>query len=249
MCHVGDRRGSFRYPSRLLKLERGDQTRVVLIETESEVLHGSYITLTHRWSSPRPPCLSISTLQEFKRSIPFDSLPIHFRDAAEVALSLHVNFLWIDCLCIIQDSRKDLLREVSSMKDIYANGILNISATSPESLVSGLLAPRLWCPSPICVKPRSSGVDENFQIKVMHANCLDSMILKAPLSKRGWVIQERLLSPRVVHFTLSRVVWECCGLTATEVYPKGTLECLTAANFPTKEQMSSFASRGEDIHA
>jgi hypothetical protein len=41
-----------------------------------------------------------------------------------------------------------------------------------------------------------------------------------PLSQRGWVVQERLLSPRTIHFA-TPVFWECRELIACETYPNG----------------------------
>lgn len=34
-----------------------------------------------------------------------------------------------------------------------------------------------------------------------------------PLLRRGWVYQERLLSPRLVHFAANEIMWECTGET------------------------------------
>ncbi|CAH0024514.1 unnamed protein product [Clonostachys rhizophaga] len=42
---------------------------------------------------------------------------------------------------------------------------------------------------------------------------------QAPLNRRSWVFQERLLSPRVLHFDKDQLVWECHSLTACERFP------------------------------
>ncbi|KAI0023924.1 heterokaryon incompatibility protein-domain-containing protein [Xylariomycetidae sp. FL0641] len=34
-------------------------------------------------------------------------------------------------------------------------------------------------------------------------------LMRSPLLKRGWVYQERILSPRILHFTEHHVLWEC----------------------------------------
>jgi hypothetical protein len=59
-----------------------------------------------------------------------------------------------------------------------------------------------------------------------HYDCLDPTlwereIKKAPLTQRAWVVQERLLSPRVVHFGANQLFWECQELQACETYPDG----------------------------
>ncbi|KAH7071610.1 hypothetical protein FB567DRAFT_612195 [Paraphoma chrysanthemicola] len=46
----------------------------------------------------------------------------------------------------------------------------------------------------------------------------------APISQRAWVIQERFLSPRVLHFTSDQMFWECSNKYACETFPKGMPE-------------------------
>ena len=42
-------------------------------------------------------------------------------------------------------------------------------------------------------------------------------VLKAsPLCKRGWVLQERLLSPRILYYSTDEFFWECLACTARE---------------------------------
>jgi hypothetical protein len=60
------------------------------------------------------------------------------------------------------------------------------------------------------------------------ANCLqafsDQTFLPpggSPLSRRGWVFQERMLAARAVHFTKNQVFCECSSLQASEILPKG----------------------------
>jgi hypothetical protein len=42
-----------------------------------------------------------------------------------------------------------------------------------------------------------------------------------PLLRRGWVVQELLLAPGVLHFCPTEMFWECFELTASETYPSG----------------------------
>ncbi|KAG6990927.1 hypothetical protein G7Y79_00060g092310 [Physcia stellaris] len=41
----------------------------------------------------------------------------------------------------------------------------------------------------------------------------------SPLIDRAWVVQERLLAPRVLHFANTQLYWECNELRACESYP------------------------------
>ncbi|PVH67330.1 hypothetical protein DL98DRAFT_602803 [Cadophora sp. DSE1049] len=40
-------------------------------------------------------------------------------------------------------------------------------------------------------------------------DCVSSLLNNHPLQKRGWVFQERLMAPRVLHFGNDRIFWEC----------------------------------------
>lgn len=44
---------------------------------------------------------------------------------------------------------------------------------------------------------------------------------KAPVNTRGWVLQERILAPRVLHFCHDQVAWECAEFDAAEGQPQG----------------------------
>ncbi|PVH96567.1 HET-domain-containing protein [Periconia macrospinosa] len=44
---------------------------------------------------------------------------------------------------------------------------------------------------------------------------------KQPLNQRAWVIQERLLSRRTLHYERGQLVWECNGLFASQRFPRG----------------------------
>lgn len=49
----------------------------------------------------------------------------------------------------------------------------------------------------------------------------DDLVNKAPVNVRAWVLQERLLAPRVLHFCKGSVAWECGGFTRAEGHPTG----------------------------
>lgn len=49
----------------------------------------------------------------------------------------------------------------------------------------------------------------------------DNLVNNAPVNVRAWVLQERLLAPRVLHFCKGSIAWECGGFTRAEGYPTG----------------------------
>jgi hypothetical protein len=44
---------------------------------------------------------------------------------------------------------------------------------------------------------------------------------EAPVNRRGWVLQERLMAPRVLHFCYDQIAWECSEFDAAEGRPRG----------------------------
>ncbi len=76
---------------------------------------------------------TVSNYEEMKRAIPMDTLPLLFQDAVTITKKLKLRHLWIDSLCIIQDSPEDKERELSKMGNIYRNAMLSIAADASEN--------------------------------------------------------------------------------------------------------------------
>ncbi len=118
------------------------------------------------------------------------------------------DYIWIDALCIMQDSRADWHLESTKMGDIYANSYCNIAATSAD-------------PDKGCFTSRSTSVVEPLFISnptsndpalthvIGYDDFWSNSLLDTILHTRGWVLQERLMPPRTVHFTYDQILWEC----------------------------------------
>ncbi|KAF2793382.1 HET-domain-containing protein, partial [Melanomma pulvis-pyrius CBS 109.77] len=172
------------YPTRLLQIEMsGTQTSIRLFTVESASFSGNYAALSHRWG---PPSSVFSTtkskLARFQNSIPVSQLPKTFLDAIEITKALGLAYLWIDSLCIIQDSRVDWETESAKMDKVYLNAAVTIAASSSGDTQGGCFLD--------LVQPASRLPD-------------------CPLNKRGWVFQEMVLSSRILHFTQDQVYWQC----------------------------------------
>ena len=77
-----------------------------------------WVTLSHCWSGHSPPVTSLSNYEEMKQEIPMATLPPLFQDAVAITRKLNLRHLWIDSLCIIQDSPEDKQRELAKMEHI-----------------------------------------------------------------------------------------------------------------------------------
>jgi hypothetical protein len=69
--------------------------------------HARYATLSHCWGRSTLAMTTLENLQKHIDSIPLDILPKTFRDAIVVCRQLGIQYLWIDRLCIVQNSSID----------------------------------------------------------------------------------------------------------------------------------------------
>ena len=99
-------------------------------------LNTIYATLSHCCDGRCDKILTSDTLRQFEESIPLASLPKSFQDAIVITQELGVSYMWIDALCIIQDSDNDeeWRREASFMGDIYANSYVTLAASNSLNL-------------------------------------------------------------------------------------------------------------------
>src|SRR5438552_2841114 len=82
-------------------------------------------------------------------------------------------------------------------------------AQSPFALLSGAIAGFQselcisveWMPSSMTSKPEFYGIP-------FFGRPLDPPG-QQPLNSRGWTLQERLLSPRTLHYCIDQIYWEC----------------------------------------
>lgn len=182
----------------------------------------SYVTLTHRWASNHVVKLKTSNLGSFMERIPGENLSQTFIDSIEFTRSLGVRYIWIDSLCILQDSSEDWQAEALQMDSVYRNSICNIAATGSSDSGGGLFQDRdeAW------VIPEEVEIQYRGHNRVYLAS-LQSLwgkwVSRSSLNRRGWVFQERLLSPRTLHFS-SQLFWECRTLQACETFPGGMPE-------------------------
>jgi hypothetical protein len=156
------------------------------------------------------------------RSISIDELPPLFQDAVAIAIRLHVNFLWIDSLCIVQDDAIDWQRESARMAAVYSSAYLTIAAAASSDSHEHCLNTR----EPPVGLSYSNTKRKCFDLKVRevadhHPNSDDKEppLIGGPLSTRAWALQEHMLSSRILHYTSSELVFECRATWSCECKP------------------------------
>ncbi|KAH7360959.1 heterokaryon incompatibility protein-domain-containing protein [Rhexocercosporidium sp. MPI-PUGE-AT-0058] len=141
-------------------------------------------------------------------------MPQTFQDAIMVTQELGQRYLWIDSLCIVQGEGGDWAAEATKMEAVFKNAYYTIAATSARDSTQGFLHPRHRELQYMMVPKSSHGkvyvctsIEEDF----------DSDVMQGILNKRAWVLQERALSRRTIHFTKNQTYFECGGGVRCEV--------------------------------
>ena len=131
-------------PSRLLRVQRQGSDITVRLINKSAYPNGTleYLTLSHCWGKGATVLLKQENIKSFQEEIDFEKLPATFTDAILTTIELGYQFLWIDSLCIIQDSLEDWAKESIIMSDIYRHCVCMIAAVAASSDDGGCFASR-----------------------------------------------------------------------------------------------------------
>lgn len=187
-------------------------------------------------------------------------MPANFYDATIITRRLGYKYLWIDSLCIIQDSYQDWETESQNMGNIYKNASVTLAAAAAKDSDGGMLKtnydpsvleakfePSRWFltdrkklnfyasqdPKSRTVTPDSplegSGRNSSCQIKLHQNSWSKAVILTpwmpfsdleenffrcavvGPLAHRGWTLQERILSRRILYYGSRQIYWQCAS--------------------------------------
>lgn len=178
--------------------------------------------------------MTVGTLIDKQKGFNVSSLPATLKDAVKVTRGLGIKFIWIDSLCIIQDSSDDKQKELPRMADYYRNSYLTITASTGAAVNSFLKSDGLCTKHPSPGIPKDvvpmglliSPIFEVVEQKDGGTNrvgtrftrdmiCYTLVRKEVPyflsmerISTRGWTFQERVLSPRNLIFG-GRLVWQC----------------------------------------
>ena len=205
-------------PTRVIDVGGNEKEEApILVETNGH--SGQYITLSHRWAKASEMVkLESTSLEAFKKGLVYESLPKVFRDAILVTRLLGVRYIWIDSICILQDSLEDWKREAARMGFVYSNSILTIAATGADDSNEGCFLPRNAPETqPVMLNYPIDSASEVGRIFLTPRRAkFDESVSRGPLSRRGWVLQELILSRRVLHYAREQMYWECQSVSKAE---------------------------------
>lgn len=214
-------------PTRVIDLGPPRSNQVPYIYT-SRGEFARYCTLSHRWGKNTILSTLKQNIEAHKLRLPLELMSSNFKDAIEVCRELCVRYLWIDSLCIIQDSREDWEEESAKMGDYYWNSFFTIAADHASDYYQGCFSRR----DPYSIQP--CNITFTFPHEIDRAI---AEVRVAPriqdgidwrhkqysiLDTRSWVLQERVLSPRTLFFGEHQLTFCCITMRASESIPEGS---------------------------
>lgn len=228
-----------------------------------------YAALSHCWGGQVSITALTSNLEEYALGLP-SPLPQTFHDAIAVTRGLGLKYIWIDSLCIVQDSVEDWRAESSKMAEVYANAYVTISSDAAKDSFAGFLQPpSRQVPRRKTIRYQSHASNRSaipgrrvdgegvihiryrgFLAEELPFHCWSSPAEtsgRSRLSERAWVFQERLLSSRTIHFSEHEMAWECrslcdCECSATSLRTVRTTSVIKHFLYPQKFDATAFKS-------
>ncbi|CAG8961989.1 hypothetical protein HYFRA_00014034 [Hymenoscyphus fraxineus] len=227
VCHQS---AAIHLPRRLLKIEDSGDLRLVLFGADTGEV--PYCALSYCWGNYPALKLLSENLEDMMRHISAKAMSKTHRDAVLLARALGHQYIWIDALCVVQDSQEDWGAESSRFLDYYENSILTIAVAgvarvagvaslSDDGFLNVFANPDLT--EHILVEARQDM--ESPRREWQHALHIraqsDDRDNDYPLYERSWAFQELLLSPRLLVLQSKSIVWCCDSLIC---YDTGTTQ-------------------------
>ncbi|KAF2639196.1 HET-domain-containing protein [Massarina eburnea CBS 473.64] len=221
-------------PTRLLDFREIESKQTAkVVDTKANNVKAPYATLSHCWGPanpydpqrPKKDLLTRKTMEEFTTvGIGWEKLSRNFKQAIKVAKLMGLRYACIDSLCICQGPDRDFYSGGALTHKVYRNSYCNIAAADSKDPAGGLFRER----DPYDVLPAKFESDERSPMfggkkiwNVLRGDVWDQMLLKTSLYTRGWLFQERMLSPRALHFGQHQIFWDCAEISACEALPDG----------------------------
>ncbi|KAF1949801.1 hypothetical protein CC80DRAFT_456958, partial [Byssothecium circinans] len=226
--HPSCRKELGRLPTRVVDV--GDGKILPKIYTSAGE-HEPYVALSYCWGQEGNTLLLSTNKDEFQEGIAAKRLPRTIADAITITQKLGVKYLWVDALCILQDSTEDLKHELSHMGSIYANAWFTIAAKHAANANGGCFQTRDWSKSAIVpLNLRLSNItipDYSLLSRrptYMRTSPLNPVMAfwkpgllakslqryKIPmLETRCWTLQEEILSRRMLNCGEHELGWVC----------------------------------------
>lgn len=115
-------------PKRIVDVGETNDEFVNLRDFGDKPTSAHYVCLSHRWQWSCPLITTQLNIESRKTRIAMDELSATLNDAILLTRAFNIRYLWIDSLCILQDSNLDWEIESSRMGAYYSRSWLTQAA-------------------------------------------------------------------------------------------------------------------------
>ncbi|KAL9619302.1 MAG: hypothetical protein Q9160_006067 [Pyrenula sp. 1 TL-2023] len=205
---------------------RGRKARPIrVIDVKNECLVSAddshYVALSYVWGKANSIVTLKSNLKDLEKqgslNLSTSRLPETIKDAMTFVRLLNERYLWIDCLCIVQDDKLEKRFQIDKMDGIYEEALFTIVAASGDDANAGLPGirggshSRHFQQSVAQISPATTVVASQPPIwdALEMPMGLEHLVKANTWYSRAWTYQERVLSRRSIIF-LDNSVHFCC---------------------------------------
>ncbi|KAE8378037.1 heterokaryon incompatibility protein-domain-containing protein [Aspergillus bertholletiae] len=181
----------------------------------------NYVALSHCWGKCIPFATTVENLEDRKREVRIEDMSRVFQEAVLITRRLHIRYLWIDTLCIVQNDRHDWEVEAGRMAKVYMDATVVIGASNSNADDQGFLGPRDHRGSIKWPGSLSNGRTSCLALSLLPpagqrwTSGRDPVSLE-PLQSRAWCLQERYLARRILLYGAKQLFWECRAISRAE---------------------------------
>ncbi|KAI8712842.1 HET domain-containing protein [Fusarium sp. LHS14.1] len=208
-------------PTRLIDVGADGDKMVKLVKTDQKDLSIEFLTLSYCWGKGTGNGKARTTwgnLQSRLNGMLIKDLPATIQDAITITRLMGIKYLWVDAMCIVQpngpNDQGDWATEAGRMGDYYAGSLCCIAASCANASTEGFLRPRAFgryelqtALFPFTEENKQGCLWTEFRPTLENGPFSERK--KHPLMVRGWCLQERVLSRRVLHWTWAGLFKEC----------------------------------------
>lgn len=187
---------------------------VRLVSTTRQRPNSPYATMSHCWGVHPIDVLTPINLPDLQKGRSTVEFAPSFRDCFTALRHLDISYVWIDTFCILQggseESRRDWAIESLLMEKVYTCSVLNIGAAHGVDSRAGCFRERnmtdhLPQSQPISWPQLRTGTFTLYRSGEIPRDIFN----RHHLFSRAWVLQEMILSPRLLHYGAEQIWWQC----------------------------------------
>ena len=220
---------------RNLGRSRRNPTNLIFINSNSRTLRlveGSeldpvpYVALSYTWgmelategekANIKDAATKQKNSHQRRKGFAMAGLPGTILDAIGLTLSLGLQYIWIDDICIVPPV--DWNEEASKMGEVYGNSYVTIATCSSMKATEQIPCFReAWRYKTGACRLYSGHWLANIDMP------LNEIRLRSDLFTRAWTLQEERLTPRMLYVCGQRMYWSCSVFQQIETGPNGGL--------------------------